>query len=1052
MKFGSRLSVWALLAFLALFAPAFAQEPLTEEQLIARANAGDGNAAYVLGEVYNEGKLRPYDPAKALAFYQRALTLGVIRAAYKVALIEADTDPQAAYDLLKQSRPAFEVATQGDGVAMGNYLMLYARAARGVEKYREALALDQESLDHADQYFDPRSATVAFVKSNMAITLMRLDRADEAARQLLDALAIFKRVHGGNDPRVLNIYNNLGMAYEEMSRFGDAADAYRKALALARRSHRDSETEVALQKANLASVLDRAGHSDEAEKLYREAVAAIGASEGTGSELYAHNLGDMGTVLVSTGKYAEALAAERTALAILEKQKTPNGSYIAGAHYAIGNILNGLEKSAEAIPEYEQAIAGFSAIYGADSLTVATVRADMAGAKALVQGREREAIEDFNAALPVMEQGLGQNSDRVAILLNNLAFAYGILKDYDNALAAQQKSLKISAAVYGPASIQVASGYVNSASSMVKQGRTDAALVLLARALPVYATSGQGNDDTIRKLYFNMAELLNKTAKPHAAVLFAKLAINAHEDLRSRNAALSSDLGKSLAVSLAPAYDLLVDQQIADGAFSQSQYVGTLIKSSEIAAAAGGSGPAVPLTKIEQKLLSDINTSVQPVRKLAEALRQQFAAVKGEGQVLPADATAAYDGAAEKLAATLAQLFTEAEADHGKWQAELVTQNQQQAAQMQKQLAVLGPRVALYQAIATDDTLHLFISAAGRETVHREVKIARADLARKVFDATNAVEQRSPDADQKLTDLYATLITPVAADLKQATPGVVMLDLSGFLRYVPYAALRHDGRYLIEDYALALYTPAAKTRFVNPGSEPPTAAGFGVTEAHGDFPALPGVGHELSAIFASGGGTLEGTSETDQAFTEQSLRDALKAHPRYVHIASHFKFVPGRENNSFLLLGNGDGLSMTALRKDKGLQFRGVDLLTLSACETARGGGAEGEEVESFGALAQANGASAVMATLWQIADESTAKLMSDFYEGRVREGLDKATALQRAQIAMLRGVPAIQVATARGERGVTAIDEASTEPALPQVTARHPYYWAAFILMGNWM
>jgi|GEM_PF-1292155 len=1048
MKFGSRLRVWALLALLALLSPALAQENLTEEQLIAHANAGDGNAAYVLGEVYLEGKLRPYDPAKALGFYRQALKAGVIRAAYKVALIEADTDPQAAYDLLKQSRPAFEAATQGDGSAMGNYLILYASAARGIEKYTEALALDQESLDHADQYFDPRSATLAFVKSNMAITLLRLNRADEAARQLLDALAIFKRVHGGNDPRILKIYNNLGIAYEEMSRFGDAVDAYRKALALARRGHKDSETDVALQKANLASALDRAGHPEEAEKLYREAVAAIGAAEGTDSPIYAQNLGDMGTVLVSNGKYAEALEIERTAIAILEKQKAPLISYLADAHYAIGNILSILERSAEAIPEYEEAIRQFTAVHGADSLAVATVRADMAGAKTLVKGREREAIADFNAALPVMEAGLGPKSDRVAILLNNLAFAYGILKDYDNALAAQRKSLKISAAVYGPASIQVASGYVNSASSMIKQGRTDEALALLARALPIYATGVQGNEDTARKLYFNMAQLLNKTGKPHAAVLFAKLAINAHEDLRSRNAGLSSDLGKSLAVSLAPAYDLLVDQQIADGAFSQSQYVGTLIKSSEIAAAGGGSGPAVPLTKTEQKLLSDINKEALPARKLAEALRHEFALVKGDG----GDATTAYDSETQKLAAALSALFAEAEADHGKWQAELVQQNQVQADQMQKQLGLLGPRVALYQAIATDDTLHLFISASGRETVHREVKIARADLARKVFDTTNTVEQRAPDADAKLTDLYATLIAPVADDLKQAAPGVVMLDLSGFLRYVPYAALRHDNRYLIEDYALALYTPAAKTKFVTPGSAPSTAAGFGVTEAHGDFPALPGVGHELSAIFASGGGALEGTPETDQAFTEQSLRDALKAHPRYVHIASHFKFVPGRENNSFLLLGNGDGLSMTALRKDKGLQFRGVDLLTLSACETARGGGAEGEEVESFGALAQANGASAVMATLWQIADESTAKLMSDFYEGRVREGLDKATALQRAQIAMLRGVPAIQVATARGERGVTAIDEASAEPALTQVTTAHPYYWAAFILMGNWM
>ena len=88
------------------------------------------------------------------------------------------------------------------------------------------------------------------------------------------------------------------------------------------------------------------------------------------------------------------------------------------------------------------------------------------------------------------------------------------------------------------------------------------------------------------------------------------------------------------------------------------------------------------------------------------------------------------------------------------------------------------------------------------------------------------------------------------------------------------------------------------------------------------------------------------------------------------------------------------------------------------------------------------------MATLWQIADQSTARLMTDFYDGLIHGGLDKARALQRAQIAMLRGVPAGQV-TLRGNRGVTAAED-GTAPAV-SITTAHPYYWSAFILMGNW-
>jgi CHAT domain-containing protein len=235
--------------------------------------------------------------------------------------------------------------------------------------------------------------------------------------------------------------------------------------------------------------------------------------------------------------------------------------------------------------------------------------------------------------------------------------------------------------------------------------------------------------------------------------------------------------------------------------------------------------------------------------------------------------------------------------------------------------------------------------------------------------------------------------------------------------------------------------------FAQPDNTAPTAAGFGVSAAHEGFAPLPGVARELEAIFSGndGVGILPGTPRLDAAFDVTSLKAALREKPRYLHIASHFKFVPGHENNSFLLLGTGEHLGLGELRSNPDLHFSGVDLLTLSACETARGGGSEGEEIESFGALAQMNGASAVMATLWQIADESTAVLMADFYRGRVSENLDKATALQRAQIAMLRGGSATELAA----RGVTLVETEASAPTAPSTA--HPYYWSAFILMGNW-
>src|SRR5438128_6543979 len=127
-------------------------------------------------------------------------------------------------------------------------------------------------------------------------------------------------------------------------------------------------------------------------------------------------------------------------------------------------------------------------------------------------------------------------------------------------------------------------------------------------------------------------------------------------------------------------------------------------------------------------------------------------------------------------------------------------------------------------------------------------------------------------------------------------------------------------------------------------------------------------------------GVLPGKLILDEAFTETSMEAALHQSYRVVHIASHFRFQPGNETQSFLLLGDGTHLTLADL-KNMGQLFSGVDLLTLSACNTAVGERlGDGKEVESFGVIAQKKGASAVMASLWPVMDQSTQLFMREFY------------------------------------------------------------------------
>jgi len=237
---------------------------------------------------------------------------------------------------------------------------------------------------------------------------------------------------------------------------------------------------------------------------------------------------------------------------------------------------------------------------------------------------------------------------------------------------------------------------------------------------------------------------------------------------------------------------------------------------------------------------------------------------------------------------------------------------------------------------------------------------------------------------------------------------------------VPFATL-HDGKdYLIARYALPTYTSVTRTNLKEPSQSVWTGAGLGVTQAHGDLRALPAVRDELYSIM---GPAIPGEIYLDQAFTAKRLQEVGRQRLPMVHIASHFQFSPGTELNSFLLLGDGQTLNLGNFREGD-YQLSGVDVLTLSACETGLGFGRDrkGREIEGFGVIAQQKGAKAVIATLWPVEDTSTSMLMAAVYRNRQTQGLTKIEALRQAQLGLKK-----------------------------QAKYANPYFWVPFILMGNW-
>jgi CHAT domain-containing protein len=104
--------------------------------------------------------------------------------------------------------------------------------------------------------------------------------------------------------------------------------------------------------------------------------------------------------------------------------------------------------------------------------------------------------------------------------------------------------------------------------------------------------------------------------------------------------------------------------------------------------------------------------------------------------------------------------------------------------------------------------------------------------------------------------------------------------------------------------------------------------------------------------------------------------------------------------------------------------------------------------MDSLGMVAQQKDAEAVLATLWDVNDASTSRLISDFYDRWVKHAAEgKGEALRQAQLAFVHGTAASpSAATGRG------FEAEGVSPSVAQITDySHPYYWAPFVLIGNY-
>ena len=358
---------------------------------------------------------------------------------------------------------------------------------------------------------------------------------------------------------------------------------------------------------------------------------------------------------------------------------------------------------------------------------------------------------------------------------------------------------------------------------------------------------------------------------------------------------------------------------------------------------------------------------------------------------------------------------------------------------------VTGQKAAVIYVVPTAQHLELILLTPTAKAIHRRIgevpQPFLGDTLRAfrvgVVNAESRPNEYLPPAQQ----LYRWLIAPLEADLQAQKIDTLIFCLGAGLRSAPLAAL-HDGKqFLIEKYNLAIM-PALSLADTKPTAIQHTQvlAMGASTFANTNQPPLPAVPVELTAIANN---LWQGNTLLNQDFTLVNLKTQRSRNPYgIIHLATHAEFVPGAVEDSYIQFWDSQ-LKLNQI-KSLGLRIPVVQLLVLSACKTALG---NPRAELGFAGLAVQAGVKAAIASLWSVSDAGTLVLMSEFYH-YLKTAPIKAAALRQAQITMLKGKVNLQTSAALRTRGKETLPPELTQFA--QTELSHPYYWAAFTLIGN--
>ncbi|MBX7173265.1 MAG: CHAT domain-containing protein [Pyrinomonadaceae bacterium] len=581
-----------------------------------------------------------------------------------------------------------------------------------------------------------------------------------------------------------------------------------------------------------------------------------------------------------------------------------------------------------------------------------------------------------------------------------------------------------------------------------------------------------------------LSSIQSELNNPSVAIVYGKKSVNQFQNLRGNIKNLDKETQQILLENISIAYQHLADLLISVGRIAEAEQVLALLKEEELYEYVRRDDKVARELTAKLSLTDEENAAFKRYNEFSEniaAIGKEYSELEAEKRQLPPNQPFTKQARFEELGKKLKdatevflKFLDELKVEFGEENSRVA----QVDSGLQAMLKEMKARdTVVISTIASPERLNIILTTDSIQKAYT-VDIKAADLNKLVADFRKVVQNPGIDPRPLGQKLYNILVKPLEKDLADSGAKTLVWSLDGTLRYVPISALWDGKKYLAENYANAVITLASRDKLKDIPSDKSNwkTVGFGVsksatieeTEAGSvfkrQFDSLPSVPEELCRIVNDNDsmqkclekGIINGRRFLDEQFTLNEFKNEMGKFP-LVHIASHFSLKAGNDKNSYLLLGGGDErrLTIAELNRSNSI-FVGVELLTLSACNTAMTGEkkANGVEIEGFGAIAQKQGAKSVLATLWAVADPSTRDLMNEFYTFLSQQKLTKAESLRQAQIKLIYGkYSAEELQKKRSDLAGQISDDSNQTPFQKDENRpfAHPFYWSPFVLMGNW-